>query len=139
MPDTLSHPYEKLPTSQVRKLRGNCSSPDVTLAALWTHAFVRPRPHSSSPLPPLPASGRAGCHDGATRVLSEQRFHSAESNKASLVAWLVKNLPAMRETWVRSLAWDDSLEKGMATHSSILAWRIPGTVQSMGSQRVTHD
>ena len=51
----------------------------------------------------------------------------------------VKNLPAMRETWVRSLGWDDPLEWGTATHSSILAWRIPwteeaGGLQSMGSQ-----
>ena len=51
----------------------------------------------------------------------------------------VKNLPAIWETWVLSLGWEDLLEKGMATHSSILAWRIPWTVQSMGSQRVRHD
>jgi len=44
---------------------------------------------------------------------------------ASLVAQLVKNLPAMQETWVPSLGWEDPLEEGMATHSSILAWRIP--------------
>ena len=44
------------------------------------------------------------------------------------VAQLVKNLPAIRETWVRSLGWEDPLEKGMVTHSSILAWRIPWTV-----------
>ena len=44
---------------------------------------------------------------------------------ASLVAQLAKNLPAMLETWVRPLCWEDSLEKGKATHSSILAWRIP--------------
>ena len=63
---------------------------------------------------------------------------------ASLVAQLVKSLPAMQETWVRSLSWEDPLEKGMATHSSILAWRIPwteepGGLQSMGSKRVGHD
>ena len=46
---------------------------------------------------------------------------------ASLMAQLVKNLPAMRETWIRSLGWEDSLEKGKATHSSFLAWRIPWT------------
>ena len=51
---------------------------------------------------------------------------------------LVKNLPAMQETWVRSLGWEDSLEKGKATHSSFLAWRIPWTVESTGSQRVGH-
>ena len=46
-------------------------------------------------------------------------------NRASLVAQMVKNLPAMQETWVQSLGWEDPLEKGMATHSTILAWRIP--------------
>ena len=59
---------------------------------------------------------------------------------ASLVAQLVKNLPTMQETWVRSLGWEDPLEKGTATHSSILAWRIPWTVAyqaplSMGFSR----
>ena len=57
---------------------------------------------------------------------------------ASLVAQLVKNRLAMRETWVQSLGWEDPLEKGKAIHSSILAWRIPWT-KSMGSQRVGHD
>ena len=62
---------------------------------------------------------------------------------ASLVAQMVKNMPAM-QTWVRSLSWKDSLEKRMATHSSILAWRIPWTadtdrLQSMGSQRARHN
>ena len=47
--------------------------------------------------------------------------------RASLVAHLVKNSLAMQETWVQSLGWEDPLEKGMATHSSILAWRIPWT------------
>ena len=62
---------------------------------------------------------------------------------ASLGAQMVKNLPAVQETWVRSLGWEDALEKGMATHSGILAWRIPwteepGGLQSMGLQRVRH-
>ena len=57
---------------------------------------------------------------------------------------MIKNLPAIQETWVQSLGWEDPLEKGMATHSSILAWEIPWTeepcvLQSMGSQRVRHD
>ena len=60
------------------------------------------------------------------------------------MAQSAKNLPAMQETWVRSLGQEDALEEGMATHSSILAWRIPwteepGGLQSMGSQRVGHD
>ena len=63
---------------------------------------------------------------------------------ASLVAQAVKNLPTVWETWVRSLDQQDFLEKGMATHSRILAWRIPrtgkpGGLQPMGSQRVGHD
>ena len=62
---------------------------------------------------------------------------------ASLVAQRLKHLPAMRETWVQFLGWEDPLEKEMATHSSILAWRIPwkeepGRLQSMGLQRVGH-
>ena len=57
---------------------------------------------------------------------------------------MVKNLPAMQEAQVRPLGQEDALEKGMATHSSVLAWRIPrtgepGGLQSMGSQRVGHD
>ena len=57
---------------------------------------------------------------------------------------MVKNLPEMQETWVQSLGREDPLEKGMVTHSSILAWRTPwteepGGLQSMGSQRVRHD
>ena len=57
----------------------------------------------------------------------------------NLVAQLVKNPPATWETWVRPLGWEDPLEKGKASHSSILAWRIPWTIQYMGSQRVGHD
>ena len=63
---------------------------------------------------------------------------------ASLVAQRVKHLPTMQETQVRSLGWEDPLEKEMATHSSTLAWKIPwtekpGRLQSMGSHRVGHD
>ena len=63
---------------------------------------------------------------------------------ASLVAQTVRNPPAMWEAWVRSLGWEDSLEEGMAAHSSILAWRTPwtekpGGLQSTGSQRAGHD
>ena len=58
---------------------------------------------------------------------------------ASLVAQLVKNLPAMQETWIWSLGWEDPLERGKVTHSSILAWRIPWPIESMGLQRVRHN
>ena len=75
---------------------------------------------------------------GSGRSAGEGRGYPLQYSWAFLVAQLVKNLPAMRETWVRSLDWEDTLEKGKVTHSSILAWRIPWTVQSMGSQRVGH-
>ena len=55
------------------------------------------------------------------------------------MAQLVKNPPAIWETWVQSLGYEDPLEKGKATHSSILVWIIPWTVQSIGLQRVRHD
>ena len=55
------------------------------------------------------------------------------------MAQMIKNLPATQEIWVQSLDWEDPLEKGKATHSSILAWRIPWTVCNMGSQRVRRD
>ena len=67
-----------------------------------------------------------------------------QASWASLVAQMVKNLPAVRENQVRSLGQEDPLEKGMAPHSSILAWRIPqteepGSLQFMGLQKIGHD
>ena len=82
---------------------------------------------------------------GRARVLGKVPF-GLESLllRASLVAEMVKNLPTMQETWVQSLGQEDTLDKGMATHSSILAWRIPwteepGRLQSMRLHRVGHD
>ena len=71
-------------------------------------------------------------------------YLSLELSKASLVAQMVKRLPAMQETQLQSLSREGPLEKGMATHSSTLAWKIPWTeepdrLQSMGLQRVGHD
>ena len=67
----------------------------------------------------IPASGRSS---------GEGICYPLQYPWASLVAQMVKNLPAMRETWVQSLGWEDSLEKGTATDFSNLAWRIPQTV-----------
>ena len=71
--------------------------------------------------------------------MPESVLNSKYIKRVSLMAQMVKNLPTLREAWVRSLGWEDPLEKRMATHSSILAWRIPrteepGRLQSMGSQ-----
>ena len=69
-----------------------------------------------------------GLIPGLGRSAGEGIDYSLQYSWASLVAQLVKNPPSMKETWVRSLDWEDPLEKGKATHSSILAWRIPWTV-----------
>ena len=71
--------------------------------------------------------------------LLEKGQATLQYSRASLVAQLVKNPPVMCETWVQSLGWEDPLEEGKAIYSSILAWRIPWTVQSKGLQRVGHD
>ena len=84
-------------------------------------------------------AGDPGSIPGSGRFTGEGISYPLQYSWVSLVVQLVKNLPAMQETLVQSLGWEDLLEKGVATHSSILAWRIPWTVQSMGSQRVGHN
>ena len=66
-----------------------------------------------------------GSIPGLGRSPGEGNGHPLQYSWASLVAQMVKNPPAMQETWARSLGWEDPLEKEMATHSSILGWRIP--------------
>jgi len=73
-------------------------------------------------------AGDCGLIPGSGRSTREGIGYPFQYSWTSLVAQLIKNLPAMRETWVRPLDWEDPLEKGKATHSSILAWRIPQTV-----------
>ena len=89
-------------------------------------------------------AGDPGSIPGSGRSPGEGIGYPLQYSWASLMAQTVKNLPAMQDTWVQSLAWEDPLEKGKATHSSILAWRIPwtkepGRLQSIGSQRVRHN
>ena len=88
---------------------------------------------------------RAGSNDLVyAKAILLQFIENLLSIRACLVAQTVKNLPAMQETRVRSLSWEDLLQKGPTTHCNILAWRIPGTekpggILSMGSQRVRQD
>ena len=92
-------------------------------------------------------SGNAGDSSsipGLGRSSGEGMGYPLQYSWASLVAQNVKNLPAIWETWVRNLGGEDPLEDSMATHSSILAWRIPwtqelGSLQSIRVQRVGHD
>ena len=83
-------------------------------------------------------AGDPGSINGSGRSTGEEIGYSLQYSWASLVAQLVKNLPAVWETWVQSPGWEDPLEKGKAIHSGILACRIPWTIQSMGLQRVRH-
>ena len=85
------------------------------------------------------SAGNPGAIPGSGRSTGEEIGYPLQYPWASLVAQLVKNPSAMWEIWVQPLGWEDPLEKGKTTHSSILAWRIPWTVQSMGSQRVGHN
>ena len=73
-------------------------------------------------------AGDPGSIPGLGRSPGEGIGYPLQYSWVSLVAQLVKNVPAMQKTWVRPLGWEDSLEKGKATHSSFLAWRIPWTV-----------
>ena len=95
-------------------------------------------PHSS-------VGKESACNAGDPRLIhrsgrsAEGIGYPLQYSWASPVAQQVKNLTAMQETWVLSLGWEDPLEKGKATHSSTLAWRIPWPIQSTESQRVRHD
>ena len=89
-------------------------------------------------------AGDPGSISGSESSPGEGIGYPFQYSWVSPVAQMVKNLPARWETWIRSLVWEDPLEEGMATHSSILAWRIPwteepGRLQSMEWQRIGCD
>ena len=96
-------------------------------------------PHSSVGRESTCNAGDPGSIPESGRSTGEGTGYPLQYSWASLVAQLVKNLPTMQETWVRSMGREDPLEKRKAIHSSILAWRIPWTVQSMRLQRVGQD
>ena len=88
---------------------------------------------------PPAIAGDPGWIPGWGRSPGEGIGYALQYSGASLVVQLVKNPPAMQETWVQSLGWEDPLEEGMATHSSILAWRIFMGCIVHGIQRVRHE
>ena len=96
-------------------------------------------PDSSAGKESTCTAGDHGLIRGSGRSAGEGIGYPLRYSWASLVAQLLKSPPAMLETWVRSLGWEDPLEKGKATHSGILAWRILWTVESMELQRVRYD
>ena len=85
-------------------------------------------PHSSVGKESACNAGDPGSIPASGRFTGEGIGYAIQYSLASLVAQLVKNTPAMQETWVQSLGWEDPLEKGKAIHTSILAWRITWTV-----------
>ena len=97
--------------------------------------ITKPFPDSSVDKESPYNAGDSSSIPGSGRSAGDGIDYPFQYSGVSLVAQLVKNLPAMRETWVPSLAWEDPLEKGKAAHCSVLAWRIPWTVQL---QRVGH-
>ena len=111
----------------------------------WTTPFPKEGiPGGSAAKETACNAGDPGLIPGSGRSSGEGIGYSRQHSWASLVTQAVKYPPAMRETWVRSLRWKDTLEKGIATHSSILTWRIPrteksGGLQSMESKRVRND
>ena len=96
-------------------------------SVFWRHLIIY-FPHSSVGKEFACNAGDPGLISGSRRFAGEGKGYPFQYSWASLVAQLVKNPPAMWETWVRSLGWEDPLENGKATDSSILAWRIPWTV-----------
>ena len=143
------------PTPTVGSPGGAGVKSRLPLQGMWVRALGREDPLEEEwqPTPvfsPGESHGQrslAGHSPQGHKELDVTQYASAfftHNFSSSLVAQRLKCLPAMWETWVRSLGREDPLEKEMATHSSILAWRIPwteepGRLQSMGSQRVGHD
>ena len=99
------------------------------LSMLWsTLQAIMGSPDSSAGKESTCSAGDPGSIPGSGRSAGEGMSYPLQYSRASPVAQLAKNPPAMQQIWVRSLDWKDLLEKGKATHSSILAWRIPWTV-----------
>ena len=105
-----------------------------------SNSSIYSNPDHSVGKEPTCNAGDPGLIPGLGRSTGEGIGYSLQYSWAFLMAQLIQNPPAMWETWVWSLGWEDPLEKGKATHSSILAWRIPWTLDfvSMGLQRGGH-
>ena len=123
----LSHPY--MTTGKTVALtRRTFVSKAMSLLFNMLFRFVMCFPDSTVGKEFTCNAGDPGSIPGLGRTADEGIGYPLQYSWASLVAQLVKNLSAMWETWVGSLGWEDPLERGKATHSSILGWRIPWTV-----------
>ena len=116
---------------------------NIFLNLLWSYT-VTAFPGSSAGKESTCNAGDPGLITGLGRSTGEGIGYPLQCSWASLVAQMIKYLSVMQETWVQPLSWEDDMEKGTATCSHILPWRIPGTgapgrLQCLGSQRVGHD
>ena len=117
----------------------------ATSLSLFTFMHWRRKWQPTPVFLPGESQGWVGCRlwgrpeSDTTEATQQQQQHPLQYSWASLAAQLVKNPSAMWEIQVRSLGWEDPLENGKANHSSILAWGIPWTLQSIRSQRAGHD
>ena len=126
-----------------------CNLPKPKYHYFWMcHRIINSATNECAGFPDSSVGKESACNGGdpgsipeSGRSPGEGIFYPLQYSWASLVAELVKNPPAMWETWVRSLGWEDPLEKGKAAHSSILAWRIPWTEEPVayGVDIVRHD
>ena len=124
-----------------RQVFGSCVFRTVDQGSKWK---TQGSPEFCTGGPTMSSLRHLECQKGTKRKKTLYYFLIGIFYSHKLVAWMVKNLPAMQETRVWSLGWENPLGKGMATHSSVLAWRIPrtaepGGLQSMGSPRVRHN
>ena len=106
---------------------------------IWLNVIIKGFPDSSVGKESTCNSVHPGMIPGLGRSSGEGIGYPLQYSWASLVAQPIKNAPAMQEIWVWSRGWENPLEKGKATHFSILAYRIPRTIHCMGLQRVRHD
>ena len=109
------------------------------LCTLLSYCALKSLPCSSAGKESACNAGDPVLIPGLVRSPGERIDYPLQYSRASLVAQLAKNPPTMQEAWVQSLGWEDLLEMGKATHSSILARTIPWTIQSVELQRVRHD
>ena len=118
-----------LPSFCIPSLLWLAFEPAFWNAILWRSAFFMVQLPQTLGFPDSSVGKESACNAGSPGLIAWEGIgYALQYSWASLVALLVKNLPSMRETWVWSLGWEDPLEKGKATHSSILAWRIPRTI-----------
>ena len=116
---------QEIMTKQIKLIHYLYLFPFTDLSLIYPLSVIRGFPSSSASTESICNAGDPSSIPGSGRSPGQGIGYPLQYSWTSLVAQMVKNPPAMKETWVQSLCWEDLLEEGMATPSSILAWRIP--------------